>query len=923
MPAYEWQCVKKQDPWKTAKKVPPIFEVSSHPLRQNMILSKKDDILEKLNAAFDSDDPLLKFAQENINVEKDEMLEASEKDVDFNKNWNAKKNYILHKYTTIEKLSIVSSFLPHDDKFAMNQVSNLNEQVKHRLEQLDYFEESSMKRTIGLTQQDFMTKINLLSDELKKAWNEEQRVKAFKIAIQCSKLLSDTGVIQFYPSKFVLICDMLDMFGELVYNRLREKCFEYQKPSFKNEEIDPDRVSEAAKETCQNWLYKMASIRELLPRLYIEMALLRCYTFLSKNECNHVIARLATMIRGIGNPLVALYLRVYLCRVAMKLPTKNMDCFYVNIKEFLLVYKQISKNPWKKEYLSQGITSDVYLELYIPALDWLLFGALQSGISQHTLLEEYMSWCHNTPNNELMLCCIISSFDSVAIVDKTLNILDMIQANEEHMTITHEILVSLGEHLCKGATCRQLSSEALIQIWWKMAANIKSVEHFLKVLEPWLQFACTQLTTKHVNFILRGTIKHMVKLSSSVDEHSNLFQAAVKRMLKSVPYVEEIFLMDAFMPLVELIQTPNARTLMAKTILTVFFDRFNTENYIMDHIVISGLMRLCCVIHNSITAITVEDELKINAELISKFIQSVRFEDDLEQQLNFYVECRSAFIKLDDVLATLVHAVNRLAIHASPSACAAYCFVTIPSLHCHITKGQLYLLSGQVALLNNCIGQAEAFFKVFVGMIPNLPIKLMEDGQLKCTQIRVMTMFTDFLSTLLILPDNVDGNCKAYVLNGFLKSLDMLQWPKTEPIYYNTLLCSLDLLAHMKQDNYIYHIDSVLSNDMLYGSEYDFTHAIDTYATTVCEELLIVLKTLGDVKHNQKQSTVTLELFWRVIKCGDLHTSSMASLAAKLWALSQKLKTTNTNFRNNILSTLSEEDQSNIRQLLKNGDKAM
>lgn len=54
-------------------------------------------------------------------------------------------------------------------------------------------------------------------------------------------------------------------------------------------------------------------------------------------------------------------------------------------------------------------------------------------------------------------------------------------------------------------------------------------------------------------------------------------------------------------------------------------------------------------------AMTVEDELKIIAEVVSKFVQSVRFHDDLEQQLNFYVECRSSFIKLDGVLVTLVY----------------------------------------------------------------------------------------------------------------------------------------------------------------------------------------------------------------------------------------------------------------------------
>lgn len=102
---------------------------------------------------------------------------------------------------------------------------NFSEKVKNRLEQLqlDDFDENSIRRVNDLTQQEYQSRIEQLNQGLIQAWKTDERVKALKIAIQCTKILADTSVISFYPSQFVLITDILDNFGKLVFERLRTK----------------------------------------------------------------------------------------------------------------------------------------------------------------------------------------------------------------------------------------------------------------------------------------------------------------------------------------------------------------------------------------------------------------------------------------------------------------------------------------------------------------------------------------------------------------------------------------------------------------------------------------------------------------------------------------------------------------------------
>jgi hypothetical protein len=114
-----------------------------------------------------------------------------------------------------------------------------------------------------------------------------------------------------------------------------------------------------------------------------------------------------------------------------------------------------------------------------------------------------------------------------------------------------------------------------------------------------------------------------------------------------------------------------------------------------------------------------------------------------------------------------VHCVNRLAFDtrrivkaqhsrktlAFVKGCAAYCFITIPSIVSVMTRMDLYLLSGQVALLNLCLGQADACFEAAIKCITQLPKTVdVEGGKPKSTEQFLVNYVGKFLSNLILVP---------------------------------------------------------------------------------------------------------------------------------------------------------------------------
>ncbi|KAF3853261.1 hypothetical protein F7725_013949 [Dissostichus mawsoni] len=394
--------------------------------------------------------------------------------------------------------------------------SAVSEKVRTRLEELDDLEEGSQKELLNLSQQDYANRIEELNQSLKEAWSSDQKVKALKIVIQCSKLLSDTSVIQFYPSKFVLITDILDTFGRLVFDRIWTMCSD---PRTLPESFTVDDVNDTAKETCLNWFFKIASIRELLPRLYVEAAILKCNRFLNKSGIQETLPRLTAMIRGIGDPLVAAYAE----------PTSA---------------GQISSESVQNQLVLQRVEVPEYLTLYSPAINWIL--QCIAYRAPEPLLMEMMERCKKLGNNALLLNSVMRAFSAEFVAARATDFIGMIKDCDEAGFPKHLLFGSLGRSV---ACADPPESERLtiLNEAWKVVTKVRSPQK------------------REVNTVLADIIKHMTPDRAFEDAYPQL-QSVIRKILTYFQDFSVLFSMERFLPFLDMFQKDSVRVEVALTL---------------------------------------------------------------------------------------------------------------------------------------------------------------------------------------------------------------------------------------------------------------------------------------------------------------------------------------------------------------------
>uniref|UniRef100_A0AAX7TBX9 VPS35 endosomal protein-sorting factor-like n=1 Tax=Astatotilapia calliptera TaxID=8154 RepID=A0AAX7TBX9_ASTCA len=845
---------------------------------------------DPLSSMLDGTDPLSMFAAASASETRKREKEEEAVGPDFEP-WSLKRGEILARFTTTEKLSI-NLFIGSDRGKATSQGSAVSEKVRTRLEELDDLEEGSQRELLNLSQQDYANRIEELNQSLKEAWSSDQKVKALKIVIQCSKLLSDNSVIQFYPSKFVLITDILDTFGRLVYDRIWTMCSD---PRPLPDNFTVEDVNDTAKETCLNWFYKIASIRELLPRLYVEAAILKCNRFLNKSGIQETLPRLSAMVRGIGDPLVAAYARAYLCRVGMEVAPHLKDSLNRNFFDLLGTFRQISSENVRAQLVLQRVEMPEYLTLYSPAISWIL--QCIAYRAPESLLTEMMERCKKLGNNALLLNSVMRAFRPEFVAARATDFIGMIKDCDEAGFPKHLLFGSLGRSL---ASADPPESERLtiLNEAWKVITKVRSPQDYINCAEIWVEFTCRHFTKREVNTILADIIKHMTPDRAFEDAYPQL-QSVIRKILTYFHDFSVLFSMERFLPFLDMFQKDSVRVEVCKSIMEVFIK--HQVELTRDPVILNAMLHICKTMHDSVNALTLEDEKRSLALLIIGFIRMVSFGRDFEQQLSFCVEARATFCNLEPVLVQLIHTVNQLAMEtrrvmrgnhsrktaAFVRACAAYSFITIPSLSSIFSRLSLYLLSGQVALANQCLSQADAFLKAAVSILPEVPRSISVEGKLRSSESFLVDFINSFLATLLVIPDHPEHGV-LYLVRGLLNMVQDYTWEDNSDAKVRVYISALPLLAAMSQETYLYSIPKVDSNDTLYGGDPKFLSEINKLCETLIGQILDHLKTLGRDESTRRQGALAFSLFGVLLAHGDLRNNKLSQLAVNLWNLSHK-----------------------------------
>ncbi|THU53453.1 hypothetical protein C4D60_Mb10t14570 [Musa balbisiana] len=704
-----------------------------------------------------------------------------------------------------------------------------------------------------------------------------------------ARLLTDTSVSQFY-TLFTLVVDVMDMLGNLVWERIKKRT-EYADDRTPvcslPENFSSDDICSEAKETCYNWFCKIGSIHELVPRIYLELAILRCWRFLEDSFVS-IVERLVMMMRGLADPLVSAYCHLYLAHCARSLYLGDDGYLIMSLGDISILLRRVLLD---KETVGHHSCKNKYflISLIKPAIDWIVKCIFTKG---YQVLCRYLNHVRKVDPNMVFLGFMVQMLDPMLMCPVYASVTSMVRPSLLDYLRKNRLN---SPYLKKSAAADTLQSFAAVAIigHLQLERNVWNASNILVEFGVGSDLSVSTRKFSCVSVVLHYLLKHLpadvisnnaveiidfieqnkdISVESHLDyrllghklyesQHSLSSVCAVMRRIMQVlgqydNLNEYLIIADAYLDIILLYSMEHFTAILdflsgssRNTVYMNILHKATRAGHIEDPTRVQFLFEVSQVLHESIDTSNMNDESKHKADLISRFVGMVNFGAEWEQHLSFLSESRAAFGSIDELKYVLIHSSNNLAIKSIRDkkkflgflkSCLAFSEVTIPSISDSIQRMNLYLETAEIALFGGLISHSEGLVTSAIGCLECLNMTIGSHSSNDVDHISSLT--SKLCSLLLMIPGNHEEGCVCLIRN-LIATLQGHSLASSK-IKVQVFCAIISLSAGLSQKKFLYHAKNmeVTSNDQLYFGDLSFDEELSSIASLVFQILEDVIK---------------------------------------------------------------------------------
>ena len=731
--------------------------------------------------------------------------------------------------------------------------------VEARLAELENTTAGQNAETHRISQQEYVTRLHRLNEDIANAWLNEDRVNALKLCVKVAKLLGDTNTGKFYPVLFVLVTEIIETVGRLVYDRILRKAEEDPKKNASQALPNDFKASRdvrlQAKNTCKNWFFKIATIREVVPRMYMELALFKCYRFLQDEPPTAQLERLMKMTRGIADPMAAAYMRMYVAKCAIAYGCETPDSKYTLriLQEFMPTYvgvldetRDIDDDPAMAYVFRLGLRREEYSNLMDPAMEWLIQCCARS--SSPAILQKVLYMGGETPPLPFLRAIFRSLSTTVvhanavkltALVGASANDDDSLEKRRE-MADCYRLL---GEKFDIKPPNEGDRLDILREVW-RVVQKWSHIEPYCRVSEQFLRYVVKYLGQNELDTLMKDVARHvnawtLKQKESETAKHVDLPVDAMKYIesmlaliTKHYDDVNYVISVKWYVYLAEVLHG-ESKNRFSGTLL----ECISTGGDITDPLCLHHTFEAARTVHDSIDGMSPSDKRNSAERLVVTFINKVGFGVDYESHLNFLVTARSAFSNLARTQEVLVlHAISLIlsvyervksAEHtkktkAFVNACTAYCQITIPSVTGVVVRLRLFTMTAEAALLHGLVQQVDGLIRSAITDAQESSGESAVGGWAELSPDKAEEAMLEFAkrcgSLLVVAPGNLEKGA-FLIFRGLLKVVEDFEWTQFSAHRVRAYLSLAPMVTAMAQPSLPYKIKGLQLNDVLFASE--------------------------------------------------------------------------------------------------------